>query len=137
VKTINFNHGIDMQQLWAEVKDTLYVPGQKNWFLTPDERKMLDESNEGYRTQSSVEDLILEHVRFDSKATKPVQMTRLLRDLGIANPRMPDFKDANRVLAMNGVEARKSNGKKMYDIDYTTPDEAMSGSSGNYKGWDA
>jgi hypothetical protein len=113
------------------------VPGQKNWFLTPDERKMLDESNEGYRTQSSVEDLILEHVRFDSKATKPVQMTRLLRDLGIANPRVPDFKDASRVLAMNGVEARRSNGKKLYDLDYDTPEQEVSGSSGSYKGWDA
>jgi predicted P-loop ATPase len=103
VKRINFNHGIDMQQLWAEVKETLYVPGQKNWFLTPDEREMLNESNEIYRTQSSVEDLILQHVNFDSKSTKPVQMTALLRDLGIANPRMPDFKDANRVLAVTTV----------------------------------
>lgn len=137
VKRINFNHGIDMQQLWAEVKETLYVPGQKNWFLTPDERKMLDESNESYRTQSSVEDLILEHVRFDSKATKPVQMTKLLRDLGIANPRMPDFKDANRVLSDNGIEPRRSNGKKLYDLDYDTPSEDFGGSSGNYKSWDA
>jgi putative DNA primase/helicase len=137
VKRINFNHGIDMQQLWAEVKETLYVSGQKNWFLTPDERKMLDESNESYRTQSSVEDLILEHVRFDSMTTEPVQMTKLLRDLGIANPRMPDFKDANRVLSDNGIEPRRSNGKKLYDLDYDTPSEDFGGSSGNYKSWDA
>ena len=135
VKRINFNHGIDMQQLWAEVKETLYVPGQKNWFLTPDERKMLDRSNEDYRTQSSVEDLVLQHVIFDSKDTKPVQMTKLLRDLGIANPRMPDFKDANRVMAMNGVEPRRSNGKKIYDLDYTTPDRDPS-LSVDYKSWD-
>jgi putative DNA primase/helicase len=136
VKRINFNHGIDMQQLWAEVREALYVPGQKNWFLTPDERKMLDESNEIHRTQSSVEDLILEHVRFDSKTTQPVQMTKLLRDLGIANPRMPDFKDANRVLGNNGIEPRRSNGKKLYDIDYDTPTEDVGGNSGTYKGWD-
>jgi len=137
VKRINFNHGIDMQQLWAEVKETLYVSGQKNWFLTPDERKMLDESNESYRTQSSVEDLILEHVRFDSMTTEPVQMTKLLRDLGIANPRVPDFKDANRVLSDNGIEPRRSNGKKLYDLDYDTPSEDFGGSSDNYKSWDA
>ena len=113
----------------------LYVPGQRNWFLTPHERKMLDESNEDYRTQSSVEDLVLEHVRFDSKSTKPVQMTKLLRDLGIANPRMPDFKDASRVLAANGVEPRKSDGKKIYDLDYTTPDQET-GPVAGYKNWD-
>jgi predicted P-loop ATPase len=60
------NDGVDMQQLWAEVKETMYRPGQKNWFLSPDERAQLQESNEFYRTQSSVEDLILEHVDFAS-----------------------------------------------------------------------
>jgi predicted P-loop ATPase len=67
VKDINVNHGVNMQQLWAQVKDTLYVPGQKNWFLSPDERAMLQDSNEQYRTQSSVEDLLLEHVNFGSE----------------------------------------------------------------------
>ena len=118
VKKINWNHGIDMQQLWAEVKETMYIPGESNWFLTPDERKWLDKSNEIYRTQSTVEDLLLENVHFDSVQTKPVQLTKLLRDLGIANPRMPDFKEAARVLDNHGKEPRRSNGKKVYDLDY-------------------
>jgi len=121
VKDINVNHGVDMQQLWAEVKETLYVEGQKNWYLSPDEREMLQESNELYRTQSSVEDLLLQYVKFDSLDPKPVQMTELLRDMGIANPRMPDFKEAARVLQENGCEPRRSNGKKVYDISYDKP----------------
>ena len=118
VKDIDVNHGVDMQQLWAQVKETMYVPGQKNWFLSPDERELLQESNEIYRTQSSVEDLLLEHVDFESEHTEPVQMTKLLRDLGIKAPRMPDFKEASRVLHEKGIEARRTNGKKVYDIDY-------------------
>lgn len=126
-KAINFNHGLDMQQVWAEVKETLYVAGQKNWFLSPDERNLLQDSNEGYRTQSTVEDLVLEHVNFESKITSPVQMTKFLRDLGISNPRMPDFKDANRILHERGVEPRRSNGKKVYDLSYTkVSDEPLS-----------
>ena len=117
VTDINANHGLDMQQVWAEIKESLYP--QIDWFLNPDEREMLQDSNEYYRTQSSVEDLILEHVHFHSTNTKPVQMTKLLRDLGISQPRMPDIKDAARVFANNGVEPRKSNGKKVYDLDYT------------------
>ena len=128
VNEINYNHGINMQQLWAEVKETLYVQGQKNWFLSPDERELLQDSNEGYRTQSSVEDLILQYVDFNGKYTEPVQMTSLLRDLGIANPRMPDFKDAARVLAERGVEPRRTNGKKVYDLDYTkSGDSSLNG----------
>ena len=110
----------------------MYVPGQKNWFLSPDEREMLHESNEVYRTQSTVEDLILEHVRFESRQTKPTQLTKLLRDLGISNPRTPDFKEASRILYEKGIEARRSNGKKVYDLDY---DSAVTGDSGQYNSY--
>jgi putative DNA primase/helicase len=119
VTGINADHGLDMQQVWAEVKETLYFNTNFDWYLTKEEREMLQDSNEYYRTQSSVEDLILEHVHFTSTQTKPVQMTKLLRDLGISQPRMPDIKDASRVLAAHGLEPRKSNGKKVYDLDYT------------------
>jgi len=125
VTGINFNHGINMQQVWAEIKETMYVQGQKNWFLSPDERELLQESNEGYRTQSSVEDLLLQYIKFDTQNPQPVQMTELLRDMGIANPRMPDFKEASRVLSQNGVEPRRSNGKKVYDIEYDKPDNGF------------
>ncbi len=119
VTGINADHGLDMQQVWAEVKETLYANTNFDWYLTKEEREMLQDSNEYYRTQSSVEDLILEHVHFASTQTKPVQMTKLLRDLGISQPRMPDIKDASRVLSAHGLEPRKSNGKKVYDLDYT------------------
>ena len=124
VKDIDVNHNVNMQQLWAEVKETMYVQGQMNWFLSPDERELLNESNEMYRTQSSVEDLLLEHVDFDSEFTKPVQMTKLLRDMGIKAPRMPDFKEAARVLHERGAEKRRTNGKNVYDISYTAVEES-------------
>ena len=132
VRDINVNHGVNMQQLWAQVKDTMYVPGQKNWFLSPDERELLHDSNEAYRTQSSVEDLILEHVNFDSEYAKPVQMTKLLRDLGIKSPRMPDFKEASRVLHERGIEPRRSNGKKIYDLDYTPVEDDSGGFNSSF-----
>jgi hypothetical protein len=77
-----------------------------------------------YRTQSSVEDLLLEHVDFESEFTKPVQMTKLLRDMGIKAPRMPDFKEAARVLHERGAEKRRTNGKNVYDISYTAVEES-------------
>jgi len=132
VRDINVNHGVNMQQLWAQVKETMYVPGQKNWFLSPDERELLHDSNEAYRTQSSVEDLILEHVNFGNEYAKPVQMTKLLRDLGIKAPRMPDFKEASRVLHERGIEPRRSNGKKIYDLDYTPVEEDSGGFNSSF-----
>ena len=121
VTDINPHHGIDMQQMWAEVKETIYIAGEKNWYLTTEEREMLQESNEGFRTQGAVEDLLLQHVDFealdDSKAAW--QLTALLRSLGIRNPRNIDFKDASRVLTDHGIEPRKTNGKKVYDVSLT------------------
>lgn len=119
VTHINYNHTINMQQLWAQVAEQLYEKGKKNWFLTSEERGMLNDHNESFRTQSAVEDLLMEHVDWDSDMTEPVQMTTLLRDLGIQNPRVADFKEASRVLQDKGVIPRKSNGKRVYDIKYT------------------
>ena len=78
----------------------------------------MNESNEMSRTQAAVEDLILQQVDFDSTNTKGVQMTQLLRDMGMRNPRVADFKEAARVLHKLGIEPRRSNGKKIYDLDY-------------------
>ena len=136
VTSIDFTHRIDMQQLWAEIRTTLYSEGQKNWFLSPDERELLQESNETYRTQSSVEDLILERVNFNSYNTEPVQMTQLLRDLGIKAPRIPDFKDAARVLSEYGIEPRRSNGKKVYDLDYKPLEKDAEDYTRTGKDWD-
>jgi len=51
--------------------------------------------------------------------------------LGIKAPRMPDFKEANRVLHERGIEPRRSNGKKIYDLDYTAVDDGSSSGSGS------
>ena len=56
-------------------------------------------------------------------------MTKLLRDLGIKSPRMPDFKEASRVLHEKGIEARRSNGKKIFDLSYSRADTGGSYSS--------
>ena len=119
---INYRHNINMQQVWAEIKETMFDMGE-SWFLTSEERKLLDASNELSRTQSAVEDLLLQHVTFDSDNTKPVQQTQLLRDLGIANPRMADFKEAARVLIEHGISPRYTGGKKVYDVDYKPIEE--------------
>ena len=79
---------------------------------------MLQESIEGFRTQGAVEDLLLQHVNFDADTEdkEAWQLTALLRSLGIRNPRNIDFKDASRVLTDRGIEPRKTNGKKVYDV---------------------
>jgi len=52
---IDFNHGIDIQQLWAQVK-CLYDAGSQ-WHLTLEEKKLLDLNNQDYMQSQSVDDL--------------------------------------------------------------------------------
>jgi putative DNA primase/helicase len=126
-KSINFKHKINMQQLWAEMWHKSQEAKEEMWFLTSEEREMLQGSNEMSRTRSAVEELILQHVHFDSIRTEPVQMVKLLKDIGVPNPRVGDFKEASRVLHERGYTARKSNGRKIYDIDYEKADESSFG----------
>jgi len=39
---------------------------------------------------------------------------------------MPDFKEASRVLHERGIEARRSNGKKIFDLDYSAAESDIS-----------
>ena len=125
VNNINFQHGLDMQQVWAEVLHEVYR-GKQDWFLTSEERERLQASNEISRTQSAVEDLLLQQVNFDGLNTKPVQMAKLLGDLGIRTPRMADYKEASRILQERGIKPRKSHGKKIYDVEYSPVDTPAS-----------
>jgi hypothetical protein len=100
--------------------------GEQTWFLTSEERERLQVSNEMSRTQSAVEDLLLQQVNFEGLNTKPVQMAKLLGDLGIRAPRMADYKEASRILQERGIKPRKSHGKKIYDVEYAPVDTPTS-----------
>ena len=121
VNKLNFKHELNMQQIWAEVLHEVYQ-GKQTWFLTSEERELLQASNEISRTQSAVEDLLLQQVNFAGINTKPVQMAKLLTDLGIKAPRMTDYKEASRIMHEHGIKPRKSHGKKIYDVEYTPLD---------------
>jgi hypothetical protein len=47
---------------------------------------------------------------------------------------MPDFKEAARVLHERGIEPRRTNGKKVYDISYEPIDDDTGGGGYNFGG---
>lgn len=58
VVKLDYNHGIDIQQLWAEV-DIMYKSG-KQWWLTPEEEQKLEIQNQTHFKTSPLEELLLE-----------------------------------------------------------------------------
>ena len=62
-------HKIDMQQLWRQFYDQQYLPGKdaeiKPWYLTPEEEKMLEESNEQFQEEDNLVSMIQDHFLTD------------------------------------------------------------------------
>lgn len=107
---IDHNHGIDMQQVWAQVY-TLYADGE-TWFLTPDEMASLNESNQAFE----VIDPIAEKIRAAYRWSEPSTMwewktaTDILLDAGIEKPTQPEAtRAANIVRGMNGRRCKRTN----------------------------
>lgn len=58
LKAVDYQHAIDVQQLWAEVR-TLYEAGEQ-WHLTKEETDMLNAMNQQHEAIQPLEELLLE-----------------------------------------------------------------------------
>lgn len=87
---IDYQHDIDMQQLWAEVK-TIYDSGE-DWYLGHDELFDLNESNEQFMSIDPIAERL--ETRLDWDADKSVWVwktaTEVAQMIGIDNPNRGD-----------------------------------------------
>ena len=123
VKTINYQHGLDMQQIFAQLLCDFNK--QKPWWLTSDQEKQLEVLNKSHQMPSAIEELILDLV--DLKREKKVIMSAkdLLERGGIKLPSNPQFKEANAVLTkLLGAQSRKKyEGQYKWHVPLKDPDD--------------
>ena len=113
---INHNHGLDMQQVWAEVYESLYLHGE-SWFLSTDEVQRLNSHNKDYE----VLDPITERLQslYDWENALPsewrwITATDVMHEIGYERPSRADVNQCGLVIGqLNGKKSRKSNGKKL------------------------
>jgi len=99
VTKINFNHGIDMQQFWAQIV-TIYESGEQ-WWLTYEEEQELELLNKAHRTVNIIHERIMEVVDLDmADQDEFVSMTAsdMLRVLKYDRPTNPQFKECNAAM---------------------------------------
>ncbi len=111
---INHNHGIDMQQVWAEVKYLL--DKGEGYYLTTEEMAMLNSSNEEYTSNDPIEELIL--TKLDWTAHSGQWTWRTATDiLTIIGNDRPDIGSARSCAAYvrkhNGGQTKRYAGKTM------------------------
>lgn len=113
-KSLNAQHGLDMQQVWAEVL-ALYQAGDGH-YLTPEEMAALNAHNEEFMAIDPIEERL--QTRLDWAANEACwswrTSTEILITVGIEKPTIGDAtKAAHLMRKLNGQRAKRSAGKNM------------------------
>jgi putative DNA primase/helicase len=114
VISMDYNHDIDMQQVWAEIA-VLYKNGEK-WWLNQQEEKELEELNKNHLKTSVLEEMLKEKFVFDEYQFKSQTFVRknateLLTELGYTQPKTGQLREMVQVLEKLNVR-RCSHSKK-------------------------
>jgi putative DNA primase/helicase len=117
VMKIDYEHTIDMQQLFAQLAVRLDAGDQ--WWLTQDEELQLEAWNSRHRSFSLVEDLLAEVVDWsitDPALCKQSTATELLFCAGIDHPTNPQAKECAAILREHLGEPKRINGKMKWRV---------------------
>ncbi len=99
VKSINFQHGIDMQQVFAQLAVSFADGAQ--WWLTPEEEGLLDEVNSAHRAVSVIREELMNVIDTTPGADANIRLmtaTALLKELGHENPNNPQARECGAIL---------------------------------------
>lgn len=105
---INWQHNIDMQQLWAEVHE-LYKSGE-SWYLTPEENRWLNNSNESFQSMDPLEEKLRTDFAWDSDLSnwKWLSASEVCKKMNMDNPNSQQAKKVGSVLRKMIKEKPKS-----------------------------
>lgn len=118
VTRINYEHDIDMQQVWAEVAQ-LYREGER-WWMNADEEAMLEQVNKEHEAIDPVEEMIL--MRYEWGCDRPAAYTdrtatQVLQEIGYDKPNKAQTTHCAGVLRkLTGKPARKSGSNRLFSI---------------------
>ena len=120
VERVDYNHKIDMQQVYAQ----LYLEWQQGeqWWLTSEENMRLAELNEGYETKNAVEYLLEEYYdwsNFDPEDwTNKKTSVEILFEIGFKERKDMRDKDFKDLSAFMRRKTKKEEGKLIRGIIY-------------------
>lgn len=138
VTKVKHDHGIDMQQIFAQI--AVEYHGGEQWWLTEKEENLLAEQNNNHVVVNAVHELLRESIDFERchEAGLPAMTpTTILSRLGIDKPNNSQCKDAAAFLRMNFGESKRVNGSNVWRVPLIQSNEInnfrnfkVSGSSG-------
>lgn len=95
---LNWDHGLDMQQVWAELYERYYLKGA-SWHLTAGENDELNIHNENFRAVEPIEEMIRLRFPWESNGVR-LKMTAsdVLKEIGFDRPSPVESRSAGAVL---------------------------------------
>jgi len=96
VRGLNHRHGIDMQQVWVEVYQTVYLTNE-NWWLSETDHELMLESNKRFRESDPFEEIFLSHYAVGGDGARYFNVTTIAEHLKIP-PQPREIKRLSTVL---------------------------------------
>jgi putative DNA primase/helicase len=117
IKRLNLEHGIDMQQVWAE----FYVRYQQGetYYLSREDMLIIESQNSKFRVSDPIEERIVGAYDWNAANIQwgEASATDVLIRLGISNPTKSQAMAASTVIRkLNGDQSRRSNGRRLLRI---------------------
>ena len=116
VTSINYDHGIDMQQVFAQLAVD-FDKGER-WWLTEQEEQWLEEQNKDHRRISVIRELVLGGVdsSIPPDKRKAMTATQVLKELGIERPSNAQAKECASVLRELYGESKRIQGQNKWRV---------------------
>ena len=117
VVQLDFDHNIDMQQVFAQL--AVQLADGAEWWLTPEEDRLLEDQNARHRSTSVVHDQLLELIDVDAvdlTACKPQTATEVLRAAGFERPTNTQAKECAGLLREWFGEPKRINGRNVWRV---------------------
>lgn len=121
VVSIDFEHGIDMQQVFAQLVED--YRSDEQWWLTAEEERELETYNKPHRSVSALRERILDAIELErakEPKIKPLTPIELLKAIGIDNPSNGQCKECGGILRELFGDPDRINGRDKWRVPLIT-----------------
>ena len=126
VISINHNHNINMQQLWAEVYQLYLKDGR--WWLTAEAELELEKHNAKHRAVNSVRDIVYSalDMSIPEASRRSMSASEVLRHLDIKNPTSAQARDCGSALRELLGDPKVSQGLNRWKVPLADDEKTFS-----------
>ncbi|MFJ2995475.1 VapE domain-containing protein [Pandoraea sp. NPDC087047] len=120
VAAVNYQHGIDVKQLWAEVYEW-FKQGER-WWLDRDEEARLESGNDRHRNIDPIEEMILGAYDRDDPRVRKLAASDVLREIGFDKPTTAQARAASKALRVMFGDPKMYLGRAVFAMPHAIRD---------------